>query len=137
MTATYSVRKFSVNPPAYPDSWVIFSITFFGGIFGVIGMFIGVPLFAVIYAAIKSMTEKKLAGKNLSINTEDYISVGSIEDNAYIDYVKLSKKERKHAAETERARKRSQSPVARKKGMAKPMSEQTLTDNNTSSDESE
>lgn len=95
--------------------WVIFSITFFGGMFGVLGMFIGVPSFAVIYAAIKSVTERKLSAKNLSINTEDYLNVGSIENNAYIEYVKLTKKERKHAAETERARKQNQNPVIQRK----------------------
>ena len=33
--------------------WVIFSITIFGGLFGVLGMIIGVPFFAVVYAFIK------------------------------------------------------------------------------------
>ena len=32
--------------------WVIFSITLFGGLFGIIGMVIGVPVFAVFYAEI-------------------------------------------------------------------------------------
>lgn len=96
--------------------WVIFAITFFGGILGVLGMFIGVPLFAVIYAAIKSLVERNLIKKNLSINTDDYLNVGHIEDDeAYVDYVKLSKKERRQAAENERALKKSQSPVAKRK----------------------
>lgn len=95
--------------------WVIFAITFFGGILGVLGMFIGVPLFAIIYAAIKSLVERNLIRKNLSINTEDYLNVGYIEDEAYVDYVKLSKKERKQAEATERALKKSQSPVIKRK----------------------
>ena len=33
--------------------WVVFAILFFGGVFGILGMFIGVPTFGVIYALIK------------------------------------------------------------------------------------
>lgn len=33
--------------------WVLFSILFFGGLYGVIGMIIGVPLFAVIFDVIR------------------------------------------------------------------------------------
>ena len=35
--------------------WVLFSVLFFGGLFGFIGMIIGVPLFAVIYDIIKQL----------------------------------------------------------------------------------
>ncbi len=94
--------------------WVIFSITFFGGILGVLGMFIGVPLFAVIYAGIKSFIDRKLVRKNLSSNTEDYLYVASIENGEYIDYVKLSKKERKQAVQSERELKKKLSPIAKR-----------------------
>lgn len=40
--------------------WVIFSITVFGGLFGVPGMIVGVPIFAVIYASIKSLVNSSL-----------------------------------------------------------------------------
>lgn len=52
--------------------WVIFAITVFGGLFGVIGMFIGVPLFAVIYASIKTYITHRLEKKNMPIDTEFY-----------------------------------------------------------------
>ena len=32
-----------------PSFWVMFAILFFGGVWGVTGMIVGVPLFAVIY----------------------------------------------------------------------------------------
>ena len=35
--------------------WVLFSIILFGGLWGVVGMVIGVPLFAVIYDSIKKL----------------------------------------------------------------------------------
>ena len=52
--------------------WVLFAITLFGGIMGVFGMVIGVPLFAVLYAAIKTHTEKRLSLKNMPVETEFY-----------------------------------------------------------------
>lgn len=52
--------------------WVIFSITLFSGFFGVLGMFIGVPVFAVIYAAIKTFVNERLEKKNLPVSTEYY-----------------------------------------------------------------
>ena len=39
-----------------PGIWVLFSITFFGGLFGFVGILAGVPAFAVIYDAIRRLT---------------------------------------------------------------------------------
>ncbi len=54
--------------------WVIFSITLFGGLFGILGMFIGVPLFAIIYAAIKTFVNQRLTKKNLPADTIYYMN---------------------------------------------------------------
>lgn len=54
--------------------WVIFSITFFSGVFGIIGMFIGVPLFALIYYLVKRFVSFLLARKGEPIRTSDYDS---------------------------------------------------------------
>lgn len=35
--------------------WVMFAIIFFGGIFGIVGMVIGIPVFAVVYNLVKRM----------------------------------------------------------------------------------
>ncbi|MBP0979459.1 MAG: AI-2E family transporter [Oscillospiraceae bacterium] len=43
--------------------WVIFSIILFGGIFGVLGMFVGVPIFAIIYSLIKCFINELLEDK--------------------------------------------------------------------------
>ncbi len=53
--------------------WVIFSITLFGGRFGVLGMFLGVPVFAIIYAAIKTFVDTRLERKKLPSQTYYYI----------------------------------------------------------------
>lgn len=52
--------------------WVIISITVMGGLFGVFGMFLGVPTFAVIYYIVKELTEKKLDAKGMPVETADY-----------------------------------------------------------------
>lgn len=59
--------------------WVIFSIIFFGGLFGVFGMFVGVPLFAIIYVMIKTIAESNLQEKGLPIETSYYLNHDNIE----------------------------------------------------------
>ncbi len=66
--------------------WVIFSITLFGGIFGILGMIAGVPVFAVIYAAIRAIINSLLAKKDLPTETTKYMDVGSIEGTEFIPY---------------------------------------------------
>ncbi|MCM1263072.1 MAG: AI-2E family transporter [Butyrivibrio sp.] len=79
--------------------WVIFAITVFGGIFGILGMIVGVPIFAVLYAAIKSVINKQLAKKELPTSTEPYLMVGSIaEDNTFDEYMPEKKKRKSRTA---------------------------------------
>lgn len=60
--------------------WVVFAILFFGGMFGVAGMFIGVPTFGVIYALIKDSIAERLSAKGMPVGTEDYIAPLEIDD---------------------------------------------------------
>ena len=64
--------------------WVIFSITVFGGLWGVFGMIIGIPLFAVVYALIKRYIERKLKAKELPTNTNSYRPIKSIDEDGII-----------------------------------------------------
>lgn len=59
--------------------WVLFSIMIFGGIFGLVGMIIGVPIFAIFYYFASYQLKKYLAKKDLPSETADY------EDLKYID----------------------------------------------------
>lgn len=52
--------------------WVIFSITVFGSLLGPVGMFIGVPLFAVIYHLISEFVSNRLERKGLPAETPNY-----------------------------------------------------------------
>ena len=63
--------------------WVIFAITLFGGLWGIVGLFIGVPVFAVIYALVSRITNTFLAKRQLSTETEDYYDLAYIEDGEY------------------------------------------------------
>lgn len=45
--------------------WILFSIMLFGGFFGVVGMIIGTPLFAVIYSIIRDCIDSALKRKHL------------------------------------------------------------------------
>ncbi len=66
------------NSTGLSSFWVIFAITIFGGLFGILGMFIGVPVFAVIYAEIKRKVCKTLRKKELPDNTENYMKLRHI-----------------------------------------------------------
>lgn len=68
--------------------WVIFSITIFGGLFGVLGMIVGVPIFAVFYAGVKSLVNRVLHKKSLPTDLGPYMTVGRIEESmAFTEYV--------------------------------------------------
>ena len=60
--------------------WVMFAILVGGGIFGIIGMFVGVPAFAVIYKFTKEYLEKKLESKNLPEQTESYKVIKGVKE---------------------------------------------------------
>ncbi len=53
--------------------WVVFAILTFVGIFGIPGMIIGVPVFAVIFYVIKNILSWVLKKKQLPRDTESYI----------------------------------------------------------------
>ena len=52
--------------------WVLFAIILFGGIWGLVGMVICVPLFAVIYDTIKRLVRRGLERNNLQEVWDEY-----------------------------------------------------------------
>lgn len=60
--------------------WVLFAIILFGGIFGFVGMIIGVPVFAVICSLLDSLLENRLQKHNLSVDPEDYLNLEQVEE---------------------------------------------------------
>lgn len=55
-----------------PSFWVMFAILFGGGLFGFVGMVLGIPVFAVLYAYISRAVDNKLQKKNMPVNTNLY-----------------------------------------------------------------
>lgn len=52
--------------------WIVFGLLLFGGMFGIVGVFLGVPLVAIGYTLFKRLVEKLLRKKQLSVSTADY-----------------------------------------------------------------
>lgn len=52
--------------------WILFSLLIFSKLLGIVGMIIGVPIFAVVYSVIKENIEDNLRKKGLPIETEEY-----------------------------------------------------------------
>ena len=60
--------------------WVIVAILVGGGLWGIVGMFVGVPLFACIYTAIRKYTAWRLEQKGLPTDSRSYREHGPKED---------------------------------------------------------
>ena len=59
------------NKLGLPSFFILLSVTLGGALFGVIGMFIGVPIFAVLYYAVSGFVELRLSQKHIDITTEE------------------------------------------------------------------
>lgn len=53
-------RRILGNTTQLSSFWVLFSILLFGGVFGIVGMVIGVPVFGFIYHLIKGWMHDRL-----------------------------------------------------------------------------
>ncbi len=60
------------NSTGISGFWVLLAITLGGGLFGISGMILGVPLFAVFYAVVKSLVGMRLQRLGLPAETEEY-----------------------------------------------------------------
>lgn len=65
------------NSTGLPAFWVMFSILVGGGLFGFVGMLIGVPVFAVIYTLTRQLINMRLRVKALPTDTEFYKAASS------------------------------------------------------------
>lgn len=54
--------------------WVIFSIMLAGGLYGFIGMFLGVPIFSVIYMLVRRLIDSRLLARDMPLDDESYCS---------------------------------------------------------------
>ena len=59
--------------------WIVFSILLGGGLFGFVGMLLGVPTFAVIYFLVKTFSEYYLRKKELPTDSMLYCKIEKID----------------------------------------------------------
>ena len=62
--------------------WILVSITVGGGLFGFVGMLLGVPVFAVIYMLVSDGVDRALVRKGKPTGTKAYYSIRTVEDLA-------------------------------------------------------
>lgn len=67
------------NSTGLSPFWVVFSILIGGGLFGVPGMILGVPTFAVIYYIVDMYVDSRLKKKKLPTETDQY------DEYSYVD----------------------------------------------------
>lgn len=71
-----------------PSFWVLFSILLFGGLFGIVGMIIAVPTWAIIYRTISRLSEHFLKKKGLKPDSKHYMDLDHIDEETK-KYIKL------------------------------------------------
>ena len=71
-----------------PSFWVLFSILLFGGLFGIVGMIIAVPTWAIIYRTISRLSEHFLKKKGLEPDSKHYMNLDHIDEETK-KYIKL------------------------------------------------
>lgn len=71
-----------------PSFWVLFSILLFGGLFGIVGMIIAVPTWAIIYRTISRVSEHFLRKKGLEPDSSSYVNLDYIDEESK-KYIKL------------------------------------------------
>ena len=92
-----------IKPKLFGDStglpafWVVVSILLGGGFFGVMGMYLGTPVFAVIYSFIRRAVASKLTKKGLPSETSRYLRSNELPYEAPKD-----KKPKEDAADAEK-----------------------------------
>lgn len=60
------------NSTGISGFWVIVAILVGGGLWGVVGMFLGVPICACIYAGVRAFSASRLKKKGLPVSTSSY-----------------------------------------------------------------
>lgn len=76
-----------------PAVWIVISILVGGGFFGILGMFLGVPVCAVAYMLFKDFVEERLHKRDLPEHTLDYLGD--------TDYITADYKHSEHEVDSE------------------------------------
>ena len=77
------------NSTGLSSFWVVFSILIGGGLFGIPGMILGVPTFAVIYYIVNMLVNNRLKRKKLPTDTSEYDKYGYVDSDG--NYIRIDK----------------------------------------------
>ena len=77
------------NSTGLSSFWVVFSILIGGGLFGIPGMILGVPTFAVIYYIVNMLVNNRLKRKKLPTDTSEYDKYGYVDSDG--NYIRTDK----------------------------------------------
>lgn len=72
--------------------WVLFSIIFFGGLFGFWGMLLGVPVFVIIYTGVEMLVNRKLEKENIPTDPAAFVDLDYIDPETG-ELIKVEKSE--------------------------------------------
>ena len=74
--------------------WILFSIIVGAGLFGFIGMLLGVPVFVIIYTGIKALADRKLERSGLPTDSAFYRKLDYIDPETGQAVIKVEKRRR-------------------------------------------
>lgn len=89
------------NSTGLTSFWVMFAILIGGGMFGFLGMLLGVPVFALIYYIVRRLVNHGVAKKQLPVTTADYVKVARIDEHTGEFHLYEETKRKKHNTEKE------------------------------------
>lgn len=77
--------------------WVMFSILIGGGLFGFVGMLLGVPVFALIYYIVRKLVNRSIEKRKLPVATEEYVKLSRVDEQSrsIVHWEEQKKKKRK------------------------------------------
>ncbi len=94
--------------------WIMFSIILGTGLFGFMGMLLGVPVFVIIYTAISMLIERKLKRSGLPIHTDIYKTMEGIDPQSGEVISSVSKRRRSSKKNAKNNKKTAVSPKEEK-----------------------
>ena len=68
------------NSTGLSSFWVMFSILIGGGLFGFLGMLLGVPVFALIYYVVRKLVNHSIDKRKLPMATEEYVNLSRVDE---------------------------------------------------------
>lgn len=69
------------NAVGLSSLWVITAVTIMGGLFGLVGMIIGIPLFSIIYTFVRDFVNYRLKKRNMPTSLSAYENVFSFTES--------------------------------------------------------